>query len=239
MEIFVESPIIAHRREYPGTRPRKSIATRSHQKGYFENTSSTHSGPMDSSSREDKLHQESEQLHSQTIHVVNRTAYSHRKPSLVRSSSYEAHSVALEASLARPRGSREDHTNSSVSPSTPRLVVGREQCTERSTSTPPSARSAAVYRHLKRRLGRTLRGLHCKRRSVNHRKSPPHKLSRIKSSPSGPEELRVSVQGPDCSCGNKQHNGGLLHKQTGRYKVRLSLCVPFYGGFYPGATPEE
>ena len=39
MEIFVESPIIAHRREYPGTRPLKSIPTRSHQKGYFENTS--------------------------------------------------------------------------------------------------------------------------------------------------------------------------------------------------------
>ena len=39
MEIFVDSPIIAHRREYPGTRPLKSILTRSHQKGYFENTS--------------------------------------------------------------------------------------------------------------------------------------------------------------------------------------------------------
>ena len=39
VEIFVESPIIVHRREYPGTRPLKSIPTRSHQKGYFENTS--------------------------------------------------------------------------------------------------------------------------------------------------------------------------------------------------------
>ena len=34
------------------------------------------------------------------------------------------------------------------------------------------------------------------------------------------------MQGPDCSCGNRQHNGGLLHKQTGRYEVRLSLCPP-------------
>ena len=38
MEIFVASPIIARRREYPGTRPLKSIPTRSHQNGYFENT---------------------------------------------------------------------------------------------------------------------------------------------------------------------------------------------------------
>ena len=38
VEIFVESPIIADRREYLGTRPLKSIPTRSHQKEYFENT---------------------------------------------------------------------------------------------------------------------------------------------------------------------------------------------------------
>ena len=40
VEIFVESPIIAHRREYPGTHSLKSIPTRSHQKGYFVNTTS-------------------------------------------------------------------------------------------------------------------------------------------------------------------------------------------------------
>ena len=34
------------------------------------------------------------------------------------------------------------------------------------------------------------------------------------------------MQGPDCSYCNRQHNGGLLHKQTGWYEVRLSLCPP-------------
>ena len=146
--------------------------------------------------------------------------------SLVGTSSYEAHSVALETSLARPRGSREDDTNSSVSPSRPRLVVGREQCIEGPTVTPTSTLSSAVYRRLKRRLGCTLRGLHCKRRLVNHRKLPPHKLSRTKSSPFGSKEFRASVQGPDCSFCNRQHNSGFLHKQSGRYEVRLSLCPP-------------
>ena len=56
------------------------------------------------------------------------------------------------------------------------------------------------------------------------RKSPPHKLSRVEGSPSGAEEFRTSLQGPDCSGCNGQHNGGLLHKQTGRYEIRLSLC---------------
>ena len=34
------------------------------------------------------------------------------------------------------------------------------------------------------------------------------------------------MQEPDCPCCNGKHNGGCLHKQTGRYEVRLSLCPP-------------
>ena len=34
------------------------------------------------------------------------------------------------------------------------------------------------------------------------------------------------MPGPDCSCCNRQHNSGLLHKQTRGYEVRLSLCPP-------------
>ena len=88
---------------------------------------STHSGPVVSSAREIKLHQEPEQLHSPTVHVADRTAYSHRKASLVGTSSYEAHPVALETSLARPKSTGKDHTSSLVTPSTPKLVVGRAQ----------------------------------------------------------------------------------------------------------------
>ena len=143
-----------------------------------------HSRPVDSSPGKIKFHQEPEQLHSRTVHVPDRVAYSHRETGFVGASSYEANSMALETSLACPRGSR-GHSGSPVTPSTPRLVVGRKQCTGGPTFAPSSTCSSAVYRRLKRRLGRTLRGLHCKRRLVSHRKSPSHKLLRTKGSPPG------------------------------------------------------
>ena len=77
---------------------------------------------------------------------------------------------------------------------------------------PSSARCSTVYRRLKQRLGRTLRGLHCKRRLVIHGQSPSHKLSGTEGSPSGPATVQASVQGSDCSCCNGQHNSGLIHK---------------------------
>ena len=60
-------------------------------------------------------------------------------------------------------------------------MVGRGPCSTGPTSESPSTCSSAVYRRLKRRLGCTLRGLHCKRRLVSFRKSPPHKLSGVKA----------------------------------------------------------
>ena len=112
-----------------------------------------------------------------------------------------------------------------LSPSTPRLVVRRRQCTQRSAFAPPSTRSN-IYRHLKRRLGRTLTGIHGKRRLVRTRKSSPHQFLGAKSSAAGPQEFRVSLQGADCSDSNGQHNCSLLHQQGGRYEIRLSLCPP-------------
>ena len=109
------------------------------------------------------------------------------------------------------------------------------------TFAPSSTCSLAVYRCLKRWLGRTLRGLHCKRRLVSHRKLPSHKFLRTKGSPPGPEELRASLQGPDCSCCDGQHNSGLLHQQAGRYEVRLSVCPPLEAAIlvpFQGNCPE-
>ena len=166
------------------------------------------------------------ELYSQTVHVADRTAYSNGKASVVWSASHEAHPMALETTLACPQSLGKGHSSSSFSSPPPRLVVGQKQHTAGPTVAPPSTHPSAVYRRLKQRLGRTLRGLHCKRRLVTPRKSPPHKFLRIKSSPSGPREFRASLQGPDCSSVNGQHNGSLLHKQTGRYEIRLSLCPP-------------
>ena len=108
----------------------------------------------------------------------------------------------------------------------PHLDWWLEKRTQRSTVAFPRPRSTNVYRRLKRRLGRTLRGLYCKRHLIRDRKSPPYQFSRVKGSFSGPQELRASLQGPDCVSGNGQHNCGILYQQGEQYKIRLSVCPP-------------
>ena len=95
----------------------------------FIRSGPSHSGPVDSSPRKIKIHQELEQLHSQTVHVSDRAADSHGETSFVGTSSYEADSMAFGKSLACPRSSRESHSGSPFTPSTPRVVVRLRQCT--------------------------------------------------------------------------------------------------------------
>ena len=134
--------------------------------------------------------------------------------------------MASEATLACPREPGKDYSNPSLSPSPSRLVVRRRPCPQGSTFTPSSTCSAIVYRRLKRRLGHTLRGLHCKRRVVRTRKPPTHQLFGVESSPAGSQEFRASLQESNCSDSNGQRNCGFLHQQGGRYEIRLSLCPP-------------
>ena len=186
----------------------------------------THSGKVVHPATKAKFHKGPELLQSLTIHVSDRTPYSNRETSMVRSPSHEAHSMASETSLACSREPGKGHSVAPLSPSRPRLVVTGEQCSVGPTVASPSTRPTNVYRCLKRRLGHSLRGLHCKRCSVRHRKSPPYQPIGVKSSFSGPQEFRASLQGSDCSDSNGQHNCGFLHQQGGRYEIRLSLCPP-------------
>ena len=165
-------------------------------------------------------------MYGSSIHVLDRPPDGHRETSVCGSPSYEAHSVASEKKLACPGSPRKSDSGPSVTPPSFGLVVGPSQCTERSTPAPSSACRSTVYRRLKRRLGRTLRRLHCKRRLVFFGKSPSHKFSRTKGSPSGPATVRTSLQESDCACCSGQHNSGLIHKQARGYEVRLSLCPP-------------
>ena len=187
-------------------------------------SSVAHSGQMDRSSAETTVHQRQGQLFSPTVHVPNRAAYCHRKAGLGRPSSHETGSVASKKTLACAREPGKDYPNPPLSSSTPGLVVGKEQCTKGATFAPPSARPTNIYRCLKRRLGRTLRGIHSKRRLVGIRKSPPYQFLGTQGSSSGSQEFRAAVQGTDCSHSNGQHNCSLLHQQRGRYEIRFSLC---------------
>ena len=146
-----------------------------------------------------KIHQGPELLHSQTVHVSDRSPHSDRDTSFIRLPSHEAHPVVLEATLACSGVSGKGHSVAPFSSSSPRLVVDREQCNSGPAVAPLATRSANGYRCLKRKLGCSLRGLHGKRHLVRSRKSPPQKFFGVKSSVSGPQEFRASLQGPDCS----------------------------------------
>ena len=187
-------------------------------------SSVAHSGQMDCSSREITVHQRQGQLFSSTVHVPNRASYGHRKAGMGRPPSHEASSVASKTTLACAREPGKDYSNSPLSSSTPGVVVGREQCAQGATFAPSSARPTDIYRRLKRRLGHTLRGIHSKRRLVGARKSPPYQFLGTQGSSSSSQEFRAAVQGTDCPHRNRQHNGGLLYQQGGRYEIRFSLC---------------
>ena len=187
---------------------------------------STHSGPVASPSGETEVHKGLSQVYGSPVHVPYRSLDGNREAGLSRSTAYEAHPVASKAELAYSGSLGKGYSGPSISIPPSRLVVGRKQCAERSTPAPSSTRCSTVYRRLKRRLGRTLRGLHCKRRLVSFRKSPSHKFSRIESSPSGSKEVRACLQGSNCPSGDRQYHCGLIHKQARGYEVRLSLCPP-------------
>ena len=85
----------------------------------------------------------------------------------------------------------------------------------------PLHHTIQVYTCLKRRLACSLRRLHSKWHLVSSRKLITHKLSGIKSCFIGPKRFQHIVQGhivlvatDNCS----------IHKQGGRYEVRLTLC---------------
>ena len=115
--------------------------------------SSPHSRPVGNASREIEVHKRSTQLYGQTVHVLDTPAYSYRETSEFQSPSYEAHSVTSKEKLARSGGIRKGYSSPSVTPQSSRLVARRDQCAERPTFTPSSARRSTLYRRLKRRLG--------------------------------------------------------------------------------------
>ena len=165
-------------------------------------SSVAHSGQMDRSSAETTVHQRQGLLFSPSVHVPHRVTYCHGKASVGRPASHETGAVASKKTLACAGEPGEDYSGSPFSSPTPGLVVGRDQCAKRATLAPSSARPTDFYRRLKRRLGRTLRGIHSKRRLVRTRKSPPHQLLGTQGSSSGSQEFREAVQGTDCSHSN-------------------------------------
>ena len=111
------------------------------------------------------------------VHVPHRSSHSDRKASPPWSASYETHTVALEEQLEGPRITRKGDTSPQVAPPSLKMVAGGKQCATRSTITPTKTCSADIYRHIKRRVGRSLKRTHCKGNLVPSRKQVTYKKS--------------------------------------------------------------
>ena len=122
------------------------------------------------------------------------------------------------------RISREDYPPTKV-PAPPLTMVARgRQCASRPTTTPSKTCSADIYRRIKRRVGRSLKRVHCKRDLVGARKQTAHKLSRTQSGLPGPQRVSKPLCRQNGSGGNRQHYSGSLHKQGRRHEVGPTVC---------------
>ena len=186
----------------------------------------TDPGEVDSSVPKDQRPPQSTGVFGQTVHVPYRATNSHREAGSSRTAPHAPYAVASEEALACPGIIREDYSSSTVPSSTPEVVVEPRQCPKRPTFTPIATRSSTVYRCLKRRLGCSLRRLHSKRPLVHARKRLAYKLAGTQGCFTSPKTVRAVVLEPDHSGVFRQHDSGLLHKQGGRYEIRLSLCSP-------------
>ena len=116
------------------------------------------------------------------IHVLDRFANSYRKASSSRPTSYETHSVASQTQLEGPRITGKGDPNPQVlAPPFTMMAEGR-QCPYSPTITPNKTCSANIYRHINRRVGRSLRWALCKSNLITSGKQVAYKISRTLSS---------------------------------------------------------
>ena len=155
------------------------------------------------------------------IHALDRFTNSYRKASSSRLTSYKTHSVAsLEGNRITEKG--DPNPQVPVPPFT--MVAEGRQCTYRPTITPNITCSANIYRHIKRRVGCSLRRAHCTRNLVPSGKQAAYKLSRTKSSLSGFKRVPRPLLKQDSTCSNRQHHSSVIHKQGRRHEVGPTLC---------------
>ena len=103
------------------------------------------------------------------------------------------------------------------------MVAKRRQCSHRSTITPIKTCSTNIYRHIKRRVGCSLKQTCCKRVLVTSRKQAAYKLSGSLSSLSDFKRVTRPLLKQGSTCSNQEHHSSVIHKQ-GRRHVWPALC---------------
>ena len=175
----------------------------------------TNRGTLADPDRQDQIHNVGSGLPGLTIHVPHRSTHSNRKTSPLRASSHETHTVALEKQLEGSRITGKSDPGPQIPPPPSEVVAGGKQCASRSTITPSKTCSANLYRHIKRRVGRSLRRAHCKGNLAPSREQVAHKSLRPKSSISGSKRVSNPCLQQDSVDSYRQHNSGCLYQQRG------------------------
>ena len=184
----------------------------------------THTRALADLNRQDTVNPVRSGVPSPAVHVPHRTSNSHRKASLSRSTSYETHTVTLEEQLEGTRITRKGDARFQVVPPPLKVVAGGKQCSSRSTITPTKTCSADIYRHIKRRVGRSLKRMHCKGTLVSSRKQVAHESLGTKSGLSGLKRVPRPLFKQHSPGSHRQHNSGCLYQQRGGDEVGLPVC---------------
>ena len=128
-----------------------------------------------------------------------------------------------EALSVSPQGALEISSVAGQPPSldrndfcTPRLVAEPHKHDDMCGPSSQRPQHPTLYRHLKRRLGRSLIPMFYKGSVVRRGKKATHKCFRVEGGLTGPSKLQGPVSEPNCASCNGQLNSGSLHKQPRR-----------------------
>ena len=201
----------------------------------------TDTGPVEKSSGQDTRAVGTPGLSGPAVHVLDRSTDSYRETSSPRPVAYEAHTVAPQKQLEVTGIPRKVHTLTQVTPSTFNMVARRKQCVTRSAFTPHKTRSANLYRRIKRRMGCSLKRIHCKRVLVSSGKQTAHKLFGTQGSFTRFKRVSKSLFQSYGSDSHRQHYSGCVYKQGRRHEVRAPLCSTLenFDLVYPEASNIE
>ena len=163
-------------------------------------------------------------LSGPAVHVPDRFTNSHGEASSPRPATHETHTVVPQDPLENTRVTRKGDPNLQIPASSFTMVATGRQRPHGPTITPNKACSANLYRRIKRRLGRSLKRVHCQRNLVSARKQAAYKLFGIKGSLLSLKRVSRPLCRQASTCGYQQHYSGVVYKQRRQHEVRHTLC---------------
>ena len=184
----------------------------------------TDTGPVAKPSGQDSDATFSTGLFGKGIYVLDRSTDGHRKTSAPGQTAHETDPVASQKQLENTGILGKTEPSAQISTCSFTMVAKRRQCPHRPTTTPYPTCSADLYRHIKRRVGRSLKRVHCQRNLVTTGKQTAYKLLGTKSSLSGSKRVPKAMHRQNGFSSNRQHYSSGLHQQGGRYEVGPTVC---------------